>query len=609
MVGGSSQPDEGIAQQLKSLFSNSILPAATQAGALIVDGTPPGTMKLLGDCLAFRRNCPTVVGVAPIDCVTIPGSDEAPDGRVSLDMNHSAFVLCPGAAWGSEWPARQRFTTAICDSLPLIAVLVNGDEAHVREVLACVRRRLQVLVVEGTGGLADRIAGLKKPGADLTGVSAELQEIVRTGNLRVVHATDAQDAWPQAIEGRSKDDQTLQNVWNEFHRWDVAAMSYQKQFRRLQWAAAGLAVGATLCAIVQPDWNQIVAWKLDSDPRQLAWHYAVIAIPILTSILFAWMNHFRPGNRWLLLRGGAESIKREIFKYRARAGFYNDALPGPYRATRLAQEVDGIMKSLVQSDANRAGEPELPPRTEGAPDSLDALTGDDYVEERLKDQIGYYERTTRKLDRATKRFHTMIYVGGGAGAFLAAVGVNKWVALTTAIVTALTAKMESEQQENSLIQYKQALASLRTILNWWTSLSAPEKNEQRHMDRLVADTEAALAGELAGWVQQMQAAVDKAQKAAEVPPEPATPTAPEPRAAAPAPAAPAAPEATPLLVVTKKPEPAEALGEPEPEAVEPEVSEPAAPDPEPVPAQTAAAAGADGDAPSTEREKNSTPSE
>jgi hypothetical protein len=357
----------------------------------------------------------------------------------------------------------------------------------------------------------------------------------------------------------------------------------------MQWTTAGLAVAATLCAILQPEWTGAATRWYD-----LPLHYAIIAIPIVTSVLFAWLSHFRPGSRWLLLRGGAESIKREIFRYRTQTGTYSDSRPGPYRATRLAAEVDRVLKALAQSDANRAGEPRLPPRPAAAGDNLSFLTGDEYVEVRLKDQIGYYESKTRRLDRASKWFHGLIYVGGGAGTFLAAVGVNKWVAVSTAIVAVLTARMEAEQQENSLIQYNQALASLKTILNWWTSLSGPEQKEQRNLDRLVDDTEATLAGELAGWVQQMQAAIEKAQKPPEGTAAPAEPTEqPAPTPPSRAVLAAAAPAGAEAAAPAEEEPPAE-IAEPEPEP-EPEPGQPAA--------TTAAAATAPGtgSAPETPR--------
>src|ERR1035438_1570120 len=44
LVGGSDQLDAGLREKLKTLFSSTILPAAIEAGALILDGTPPATM-------------------------------------------------------------------------------------------------------------------------------------------------------------------------------------------------------------------------------------------------------------------------------------------------------------------------------------------------------------------------------------------------------------------------------------------------------------------------------------------------------------------------------------------------------------------------------------
>ena len=83
------------------------------------------------------------------------------------------------------------------------------------------------------------------------------------------------------------------------------------------------------------------------------------------------------------------------------------------------------------------------------------------------------------------------------------------MALATAVVTALTTKLQADQVENSLMQYNQALASLRNIEAWWTALSRWEMGRRKNIDLLVNQTEEALASESVGWVQQMQAALDK----------------------------------------------------------------------------------------------------
>jgi biopolymer transport protein ExbB/TolQ len=92
---------------------------------------------------------------------------------------------------------------------------------------------------------------------------------------------------------------------------------------------------------------------------------------------------------------------------------------------------------------------------------------------------------------------------------LAAINLDIWVALATAIVTAFTTKLQADQVENSLAQYNQTLGSLRNIASWWKALSSWEKNRRKNIDVLVDQTEKALETETAGWVQQMQSALDK----------------------------------------------------------------------------------------------------
>src|SRR5690242_12286184 len=74
ILGGADQLEPALQEKLKTVFSGTILPLAIEADALILDGTRPATMQLIGDCAAFRRNPPSLAGVAPISCVMFPGS-------------------------------------------------------------------------------------------------------------------------------------------------------------------------------------------------------------------------------------------------------------------------------------------------------------------------------------------------------------------------------------------------------------------------------------------------------------------------------------------------------------------------------------------------------
>ena len=131
------------------------------------------------------------------------------------------------------------------------------------------------------------------------------------------------------------------------------------------------------------------------------------------------------------------------------------------------------------------------------------------MNERIENQIKYFKKSTDGLHTRLKIMQICIYVVGGIGTFLAAINRDPWVALTTAIATALTTHLETNQVETSLVQYNQALTGLQNIKSWWKALNGWEQKRPKNIDLLVEQTEKTLEGELAGWVQQMQSALDK----------------------------------------------------------------------------------------------------
>jgi hypothetical protein len=137
------------------------------------------------------------------------------------------------------------------------------------------------------------------------------------------------------------------------------------------------------------------------------------------------------------------------------------------------------------------------------------LKPEEYVTERLSDQVTYFAAKTRKLARQLTWLQSAIYFAGAAGTFLAAIRHEVWVALATSVVTTITAKLQADQVENRLVTYNQALTSLRNIESWWKALSSWEKNRRHNIDLLVEQTETTLQSETSGWVQKMQSALDR----------------------------------------------------------------------------------------------------
>ncbi len=332
---------------------------------------------------------------------------------------------------------------------------------------------------------------------------------------------------------------SLREAWGWFDKLDQAAVIRQIRFRSLELTLILLAVIATLFAILSSG-NALTpsfkAWVLQWwAGAGTTLHILVIIIPILISIVGTYNSHFRDGNKWILLRGAAEAIKREIFRFRAQAGVYSERQCGQISAeSKLAAKIKDITSALEQSEVNKTslGNSEqnklikaislvrrmaLLRRRQTASlrneetdaERMELLTTDRYIVVRIENQMDYLERKTGSLSIRLSRMQMLIYIIGGTGTFLAAIRLYVWVALATALVTAVTTKLQADQVENSLVQYNQTLASLRNIDAWWKALSVWERERRRNIDLLVDETERTMANETAGWVQQMQSALDK----------------------------------------------------------------------------------------------------
>jgi hypothetical protein len=160
-------------------------------------------------------------------------------------------------------------------------------------------------------------------------------------------------------------------------------------------------------------------------------------------------------------------------------------------------------------------EPE-PPGGAATPDSL--AKGDDgyaplsparYVQFRVEDQIDFYRGRARGQERDVRLLRWLVLLFGGLGTFLAAIGIEIWVAVTVAAAGALTSYLEAMQIETTVMLYNQAAADLGAIRAWWLALPPSEQVQPATIDRLVDRSEDIMKAEHGGWVQQMQDAMTR----------------------------------------------------------------------------------------------------
>jgi hypothetical protein len=583
--------------RLAQLCTRGIARAAISSNALVIDGgTESGIMELMGQGVADRGHKTALIGIAPRGAVTFVGDSNPPsirttnDGQqvnpVNLDANHTHFVLVPGDDFGAEssmiaaiakaliQPVQTNVSTSsatagsqeqraskpkgkLVNEKTALIVLVGGNPQGVTktDILLAVRRGFPIVVLEGSGGLADQIADkcMKNPSSIF---DPQLAEIVEDGNIHVFEATKTVAALEQLIVRELGANDTLQEAWRRFGAYDAKAIELQRYFNRLQPLILGLGVAVAFFIAARaslpveygtdglakvPGWLAPFGWLADFK-QTLAWwidhilYVAVLFIPILTAGLVAYAGKFNQGARWVVYRSAAEGIKRAIYIYRTRSPQFR-AKPGDLpqgmaqgqaeaqleitREMELQRRVQFISSQLMQSDANAAGLPlyegEIPPQEKNPQkqwgglqdDGISILAPARYLELRLDDQIKFFRKRTVTNETEYHKWQVAALIAGGLGTLLAAIGLQLWVTVTSALATMFVTYLEYRQTRMTIVHYNQTASNLENVRLWWVSLAPEEQAEEKNIKQLVEATEEVLAAEMTGWVQQMQDALGK----------------------------------------------------------------------------------------------------
>lgn len=514
VVGGGDSLPSDLVPRLSDLFVEGLVRGAEDNQAVVVDGgTESGVMAVVGHAVAERDRRTLLVGVAPAAKVGYPGGPDHADA-VPLEPNHSHFVLVDGADWGSETKTMFALADALAaQSAKAVGVVVGGGNVARREILEMVRRGWPIVVIPGTGGVADDIVARLGPNRPppVDHLDPELAEIVSDGAFDLVALPSNPTVLAAVLRRRLTRDESLESAWQLQAGLNEGAKRRQTEFRRMQGTILGLGIAATVFAVTEGtlEAQHVLAhnWL-----RVRVLRYLLILIPIMMTAAVAASARFRPGNKWVVLRGSAEAVKREIYRYRSRSGPYGPAAQAA-RECRLAERVGTISSSVMKTDVNLAAiNPylgPLPPPDSVAEgdDGFSLLKPEHYIRWRLRDQADWYKGKTVTLEKRMRRLRWAGLLFGGVGTFLAAVGLELWIAVTTAIVAAVTTHLEYMQIESTLLHYNQAAADLETIRRWWTALPDADRLQSRNVDRLVEQSERVMRSESSGWVQDMHDAM------------------------------------------------------------------------------------------------------
>jgi hypothetical protein len=516
VCGGADDLAGAALERAGAVVGAAVASAAGVVGAVVVDGgTSAGVMGLTGQARArWREALPVLAGVAPAGLVTYPGSVAAEGVR--LEENHSHFILADSSEWGGETHLMMTVAEQIAGRGQVVMVLAGGGEVARSEVLEAARRGWPVFAIAGTGGLADellgqwtayrvprrRLAAPALPGRlkyrQLPAASAlsdpDLREIISHADIRPAAGADP-EMLGRELAWELQEDPVLKGAWASFATYDYLAIRLRRMFTRFQAAILVLGVAAALLGLI---YNQV----------KESWLYWVaVVVPIVVSVLIAVASRQAVGQRWVMLRAAAESVKAAIYRYRTlRTISAEDRERGQQD---LAAQLEVIERRLMRTEASSGPltpyQGPLPPPMYGAgryDDGLSPLGADRYLQIRVGDQLSYFHQRVRTLNKRRNLLQLLAVGSGATGAVLAAAKLDAWIGLTAGASAAALAYLSYLQVDNTIVIYNQTASRIAGLRRRWRALSQAQQDDGAFR-QLVAECEQALGTEQSGWVQQM----------------------------------------------------------------------------------------------------------
>jgi hypothetical protein len=197
LSGGAGGLAESLKPVLNSIFSHGIAQIASSKKTLFIDGgTDSGVMAMLGQGLkSCTANAP-LIGVAPEGVVSYPNKPNVEIAQqhklTPVEPNHSHLVLVDSNEWGSEIHMMYGLARILKNSTPSVTVLANGGMLSRSEVLQSVRLGFPIMILEGSGRLADDLAALYHRTPKHIS-NPMLAEIIHTGDLHLCPLKQAEE--------------------------------------------------------------------------------------------------------------------------------------------------------------------------------------------------------------------------------------------------------------------------------------------------------------------------------------------------------------------------------------------------------------------------------
>lgn len=161
---GAAHSNGDMMDRLEPVFREHLAPFASRYSIPIIDGgTKSGFVGMMGDARAASGGTFPLIGVLPLANAPVAGADESTE-KAELEHNHTHLVLVKGGEFGIESETFVRLARAL--GRQPVALIINGGEIVRREARMSAALGTPILVLEGSGRLADELSDALKRGTN-----------------------------------------------------------------------------------------------------------------------------------------------------------------------------------------------------------------------------------------------------------------------------------------------------------------------------------------------------------------------------------------------------------------------------------------------------------
>lgn len=305
----------------------------------------------------------------------------------------------------------------------------------------------------------------------------------------------------------------LESAWKRVGDYGNTARHQKKQYYLLRRWVLIFSITATFLAILLENFREFFP-----GPVVTFLQVILILVPISGSVIVAFLSKYQQGQKYLAMRAGAEEILKEIYLYRTvmqgnpnRDKWLNNRLAEIQRQVHRTLGGEVVVKPYTGAHIN----PRYYPDSADADEGIADLNSAEYLRMRLESQLAWHTGRIQEYHKARMRLTILILAFGGLGALFAGAdmlfaGIAIWVAMTTAVASALTNWQELMGVDIVIPNYSKVILELNILRDHWFSL-APSEQTQVEFYKMVRSTEKVLWSQNVQFISAMKESMEDAE--------------------------------------------------------------------------------------------------